>query len=109
MINALALAGTNRSDIRSSIGASSTTAQGIRLTIKLRIVDVSDGCNPWAKAGVYVWHCDRGGNYSLYSAAISTENYLRGLQETDSDGYVTFVSIFPACYSGRWPHIHYEV
>jgi protocatechuate 3,4-dioxygenase beta subunit len=22
---------------------------------------------------------------------------------------VTFASIYPACYSGRWPHIHYEV
>ena len=22
---------------------------------------------------------------------------------------VTFQSIFPACYSGRWPHIHFEV
>jgi len=24
-------------------------------------------------------------------------------------GTVTFKSIFPACYSGRWPHIHFEV
>jgi protocatechuate 3,4-dioxygenase beta subunit len=22
---------------------------------------------------------------------------------------VTFTSIFPGCYSGRWPHIHFEV
>ena len=22
---------------------------------------------------------------------------------------MTFTSIFPACYSGRWPHIHFEV
>jgi protocatechuate 3,4-dioxygenase beta subunit len=22
---------------------------------------------------------------------------------------VTFDSIFPACYQGRWPHIHFEV
>ena len=27
----------------------------------------------------------------------------------DGSGTVTFTSIFPACYSGRWPHIHYEV
>jgi protocatechuate 3,4-dioxygenase beta subunit len=26
-----------------------------------------------------------------------------------SDGVATFTSIFPACYSGRWPHIHFEV
>ena len=24
-------------------------------------------------------------------------------------GPVTFTSIFPACYPGRWPHIHFEV
>ena len=24
-------------------------------------------------------------------------------------GLVSFETIFPACYSGRWPHIHFEV
>jgi protocatechuate 3,4-dioxygenase beta subunit len=24
-------------------------------------------------------------------------------------GTVRFTSIYPACYSGRWPHIHFEV
>lgn len=45
----------------------------------------------------------------MYSAAAASENYLRGLQETAEDGTVTFTTIFPACYSGRWPHIHFEV
>ena len=31
------------------------------------------------------------------------------MQEADADGNVTFTSIFPAAYSGRWPHIHFEV
>ena len=31
------------------------------------------------------------------------------MQAADSNGVVTFTSIFPACYSGRWPHIHFEV
>ncbi|MDO8248339.1 MAG: intradiol ring-cleavage dioxygenase, partial [Rhodoferax sp.] len=35
--------------------------------------------------------------------------YLRGVQVTDSNGEVTFTTIFPGCYSGRWPHIHFEV
>jgi protocatechuate 3,4-dioxygenase beta subunit len=43
----------------------------------------------------------------MYTAA--NENYLRGVQETAADGTVTFKSIFPACDSGRWPHIHFEV
>lgn len=49
------------------------------------------------------------GNYSMYSQAAANENYLRGVGETDAQGVVAFQSIFPACYSGRWPHIHFEV
>jgi hypothetical protein len=56
-----------------------------------------------------VWHCDRDGGYSLYSDKITKENYLRGVQIADDQGVVKFTSIFPACYTGRWPHIHFEV
>jgi protocatechuate 3,4-dioxygenase beta subunit len=45
----------------------------------------------------------------MYSAAAQGENYLRGVQEAGDDGIATFQSIFPACYPGRWPHIHFEV
>ena len=45
----------------------------------------------------------------MYSAAIASENYLRGVQETDADGTVTFQTIFPGCYDGRMPHVHFEV
>ena len=45
----------------------------------------------------------------MYSQGVTDENYLRGVQETDANGQVTFLSIFPAAYSGRWPHIHFEV
>jgi protocatechuate 3,4-dioxygenase beta subunit len=58
---------------------------------------------------VYVWHCNREGQYSLYSEGVKDQNYLRGVQIADTDGRVRFTSIFPACYSGRWPHIHFEV
>ncbi|WP_235738645.1 hypothetical protein [Nocardioides alcanivorans] len=47
--------------------------------------------------------------YSLYSQGVTEENYLRGVQEVAKDGSCTFTSIFPACYEGRWPHIHFEV
>ena len=45
----------------------------------------------------------------MYSSGITNENYLRGVQITDANGVVSFTSIFPGCYSGRWPHIHFEV
>ena len=98
-----------RSDIRSSFGASTTVAEGLPLTIELTVLDRGNGCQPLAGAAVYLWHCDIDGQYSLYSQGITDENYLRGVQETDSRGVVTFKSIFPAAYSGRWPHIHFEV
>src|SRR6185503_16971578 len=31
------------------------------------------------------------------------------VQVTDSNGEVTFTTIFPGCYSGRWPHMHFEI
>jgi protocatechuate 3,4-dioxygenase beta subunit len=105
--NILAESGVVRSDIRSSFGSSTTVAEGVPLTIQLTVQDAE--CAPLAGAAVYVWHCDRAGNYSMYSDAAADENYLRGVQEADDEGLVTFSSIFPACYQGRWPHIHFEV
>lgn len=101
--------GVVRRDIRTSIGSASATAEGTPLTFTLRMRDASKGCAAYPGAAVYAWHCDRDGNYSMYSPAAANENYLRGIQEADADGNVTFDSIFPGCYSGRWPHIHFEV
>ena len=101
--------GVVRRDIRTSIGSASATADGTPLTFTLRILDSANGCSPFAGAAVYAWHCDRDGNYSMYSPAAVNENYLRGIQEADADGNVTFDSIYPGCYPGRWPHIHFEV
>jgi len=109
-VNVLKESGVVREDITSSFGSASGKAEGIPLTITLTVVDAASGCDsPKEGAAVYLWHCDRDGNYSLYSQGVTEENYLRGVQETDAKGQVTFTSIFPACYSGRWPHIHFEV
>jgi protocatechuate 3,4-dioxygenase beta subunit len=84
-------------------------AQGIPLTIRLQLVDVAANCAPAAGAAVYLWHCTRDGGYSMYSNGITGENFLRGVQEADSQGVVTFQTIFPGCYDGRMPHVHFEV
>ncbi|WP_102193895.1 intradiol ring-cleavage dioxygenase [Microbacterium aurantiacum] len=107
-VNVLDDSGIVRRDIRSSFGSSTTTAEGIPLEIVLTVRDAATG-SAIVGAGVYLWHCDRAGNYSLYSDAASDENYLRGVQETDDTGTVRFTSIYPGCYDGRWPHIHFEV
>ncbi|HXG26729.1 MAG TPA: intradiol ring-cleavage dioxygenase [Candidatus Binatia bacterium] len=101
--------GVVRRDIRSSIGGASGMAAGIPLTIRLQIVDAADGCAPMDGAAVYLWHCDQAGRYSMYSAGVEDENYLRGVQASGADGIVEFLTVFPGCYQGRWPHVHFEV
>jgi protocatechuate 3,4-dioxygenase beta subunit len=105
--NALALTGIVRSDIRPSFGTMTGTAAGVVTTLQLTVVDANNSCADLSGCAVYVWHCDRDGEYSLYGA--TSQNYLRGLQETDASGVATFTTIFPGCYSGRMPHIHIEV
>ena len=105
----LSESGIVRRDITSSFGSSTTKAEGVPLTITMTINDFANGKSPLAGGAVYLWHCDREGRYSLYSQGVTNENYLRGVQETDDRGQVSFTTIFPACYSGRWPHIHFEV
>jgi protocatechuate 3,4-dioxygenase beta subunit len=107
--NALVLSGIVRGDIRSSIAGASGVADGVPLTLTLTLVDSTDSCTPLVGYAIYLWHCDRVGRYSMYSSGVTQENYLRGVQETDEQGQVTFSSVFPACYSGRWPHIHFEI
>ncbi|MDQ1173586.1 protocatechuate 3,4-dioxygenase beta subunit [Microbacterium testaceum] len=100
--------GIVRSDLRSSLDGGAT-ASGVPMTLNLTIFDSANGDVPFAGAAVYVWHCDDQGRYSMYSSGIENESYLRGVQVVGSDGVVSFTSIFPGCYDGRWPHIHFEV
>ena len=90
--NALGQAGVVRTDIRSSFAGLSGTADGVPLTIALTIVSAST-CAPLAGRAVYLWHCDRLGRYSLYSSGVTNQNYLRGTQESNASGIVTFTSI----------------
>jgi len=108
-VNVLSASGIVRSDIRSSFGSSSTVAAGVPLLLTINLVDTNTTCALLTGYAIYIWHCNRDGEYSLYSSGIQTENYLRGVQVTDGNGQVTFQTIFPACYSGRYPHIHVEV
>ena len=107
--NVLAASGVVRQDITSSFGASTTKAAGVPLTVTLTLLDNANGCVPLAGAAVYAWHCDKEGRYSLYDSGLENENFLRGVQEADANGQVTFKTVFPGAYNGRWPHIHFEV
>lgn len=107
--NVLTQSGVVRQDIRTSFGSSTGVAAGVPLTLTLQLLNSNNTCTALSGYAVYLWHCTRDGLYSLYSSGVTGENFLRGVQVSDSSGMVTFQTIFPGCYSGRYPHIHFEV
>ena len=86
---------------------------GVPLTLTITLQDLSNGCTPISGAGIYIWHCDKDGIYSGYAtstnAGSTSTTFLRGVQVTDSDGQVTFTTIYPGWYAGRITHIHAQV
>lgn len=109
IVNVLNQSGVVRSDIRASFNGASGVAAGVPLSIKLQLINASGSCATLAGYAVYLWHCDRDGLYSLYSSGVTGQNYLRGVQQTDASGNLAFTTIFPGCYAGRMPHVHFEV
>ena len=90
-----------RSDIREN-------RSGVPLALTIRVINVSNACAPLANANVEIWQCDASGNYSEYGTQ-TTQTYLRGIQTTDANGQVSFMTIYPGWYQGRATHIHIEV
>lgn len=104
--NVLGESGLVRSDLRTSFGDLKGRALGEEVTVELQLVDRLSG-KPLPGHVLYLWHCDRDGKYSLYE--VKDQNYLRGVQVADAQGIVRFQTVFPGCYDGRWPHMHFEV
>ncbi|KAF4317574.1 hypothetical protein BBO99_00006804 [Phytophthora kernoviae] len=87
---------------------------GVSLYVELQFVDVNT-CEPVDNLFVDFWHCNSTGVYSGVVAngngdTSDTSNInntaLRGLAPTDSEGLVSFTSLFPGHYTGRATHIH---
>lgn len=100
--------GIVRSDIRSNIDGSEAV-EGVALTFTLKVTDMANDNKAFEGVAVYAWHCDAQGRYSMYSEGVEDATWLRGVQVADEKGEVTFTSVFPACYTGRWTHIHFEI
>lgn len=98
--------------VRTDIRADRT---GVAFTITITIQNKNNGCAALEGAIVDIWHCDKDGYYSEYGGtSMQTINYtavhfLRGRQVTNSDGQVSFVSIFPGWYQSRATHIHVHI
>ncbi|MFT3947670.1 MAG: intradiol ring-cleavage dioxygenase [Agriterribacter sp.] len=88
---------------------------GYKLTVNITVGQVSKSCAALAGAIVDIWHCDAEGNYSEYggtqmqSTNYTSVHFLRGRQTTDSNGLVTFTTIFPGWYQSRATHIHVHI
>jgi protocatechuate 3,4-dioxygenase beta subunit len=88
---------------------------GVPMTVKITIKNKNSSCAALKDAIVDIWHCDADGNYSEYggtgmqSTNYTSVHFLRGRQVTDSNGLVSFTSIFPGWYGGRAPHIHVHI
>lgn len=87
---------------------------GVPIVIDGQFVDV-ETCEPITDLYWDFWHCNSTGVYSGLVASGNgntddTSNlnatFLRGVQKTDSDGVVQFLSVFPGHYSGRTNHHH---
>ena len=105
--NVLAESGVMRTDIRSSFAGLTPVAGGVQLDIVLALVNAGGACQPLAGHAVYLRHCDAAGQYSIYDTP--DRNYLRGVNVSDAGGKLRFTTVYPGCYTGRWPHIHFEV
>lgn len=105
--NVLTESGVVRTDIRTSFAGLTPVADGVQLDIVLALVNAGAACDPLAGHAVYLWHCDAAGQYSVYDRPDC--NYLRGVGVSDAGGKLRFTTVFPGCYPGRWPHMHFEV
>ena len=86
-----------RSDIRED-------REGLPFKLKMTFTDVNT-CEPLSNVSVDIWQCDASGDYSGYITAVPTSSlhteptdnktFLRGIQTTDKDGKVEFMTIFP--------------
>jgi len=85
---------------------------GLALSLVLTIVNTNQNCQPLSNAAVEIWQCDATGNYSEYAQPGydgTGQTFLRGLQVTDTNGQVTFTTIYPGWYAGRATHVHVDV
>ncbi len=106
-INLLTREGVIREDLRPSFAGLTPVADGVPLSMEIKLVEAGESCAHLRGRPLYIWHCDAVGGYSIYTDA--DRNYLRGVGVTDANGTIRFTTIVPGCYDGRWPHIHFEV
>lgn len=114
---------TTREDVREEL-----YSDGVDVFLEVQYIDVNT-CRPIQGAYVDIWNANATGIYryvffdhirptrslTYCSGVVAQGNeaqdgwdstYLRGIQESNEDGIVTFKTIFPGHYDGRATHTH---
>ena len=96
--------------------------KGVPLTLNFQVKNVLT-CQPLAGARVLIWHSNNEGHYSGVVNQVlnadgtasgkvldfTNETFCRGMQTSDDQGRVQFVTSFPGWYFPRATHIHLKV
>ncbi|GAW15798.1 hypothetical protein ANO14919_052200 [Xylariales sp. No.14919] len=87
---------------------------GVEIFIDAQFIDVNT-CEPIVGGWFDVWNCNSTGVYTGIQSDMNgngddasnlNNTALRGIQQTDENGVVQFLSMFPGHYSGRVNHMH---
>lgn len=112
--------------VRHDLRELSTGQEGLDFYFDIGVIDV-ETCEPLQDAALTIWGCNATGTYSSYTGidpdtselldgwskgtdgTTDDETFLRGIQVTDSEGMVEFLTLFPGYYTSRTTHIHVTV
>ncbi|KAJ4353828.1 uncharacterized protein N0V89_005558 [Didymosphaeria variabile] len=102
------------------------TQEGIDFYLDIGVLDLNT-CEPLSGAALTIWNCNATGFYSSYTGinpntvelldgatkrpdgTTDDETFLRGIQITDSNGMVEYLTKFPGYYASRTTHVHVTV
>ncbi|KAI1073757.1 Intradiol ring-cleavage dioxygenase [Whalleya microplaca] len=100
--------------------------EGIDIYMDIGVIDV-DTCEPLSGAALTIWNCNASGYYSGFTGVdpntvelldgwtkredgtTDDETFLRGIQVSDENGMVEFLTTFPGYYASRTTHVHITV
>lgn len=99
------------------------TQGGIDFYLDIGVIDI-ETCEPLPHVALTIWNCNATGSYSSFTGidpdtaelldgwskrtdgTTDDETFLRGIQVTDDNGIVEFLTKFPGYYVTRTTHIH---
>jgi protocatechuate 3,4-dioxygenase beta subunit len=86
---------------------SETVVLGVPLQVTFNLREVSKACRFLTDYAIYLWNCDRDGEYMLY-AARENNSYLEAELQTSSN-LPDFKRVSAACYAGTYPNMQIDV